>query len=361
MSDTLGRSVIQLRHGYSEPSSGQLEPYEVGYVSSPNRGYLVIGTSEGGITPVKSKIALSAIEIGDANGTPISMGGDTNPIYLKNGKFVACSGASFSGTIDMARSWAQATSVVTNLSLQGATQLQGGESAEVGIGISGILPVANGGTGSSTKAGAISQIINGQTITPNKVRIDNGSTYKHFTNEEYGLHLYNNDIIGLHGLYFQSNVAHTQNNASRGIHFSYDGNANDDPNWDSIYAVRGKLYFAPNHPKQATTSDYREVFFDGGSGGELTSTLTISRDDGDLDRDSSKNKPSLIVKDGYYQLLFDGNEIFSSREDKVDEAQLLWVNGNLAIPPVAWGTAAPSESVVGAPLSNGTIYFQVVS
>lgn len=363
MSEALPKSVIKISHGQELPPNGSLEPYELGYVSGPGGKILVIGDAEKNTIPIWSQYSYSATKIIHENGSLVSLGGDTKPIYLSNGQFVACAGNQISGNADSASAWKTATTIQVNLESSDSAQLIGGEKETVLIGTTGVLPVSRGGTGATTASG-VAGVISGQTITPIKIRLDNDENYQHYKDGNYALHMYNNDLIGVNGLYFQG-ASSSSNNASRGIHFCHSGNAsNDAATWDSLFSQGGVLYFAPNHARGSAlaTGVAKNVFYNGGPGGFLNSRLTVV---GGTDVSfSSSCDPGLVVRAGDYQLMMDGNEILCSKSAQPAKARALWLNGNIAIPPVSWGTGAPSKETIGLSddtLSTGTIYFQVVS
>lgn len=349
MSEQLTRSVITLPCGKDLPHQGDLEPNELGYVYGPGGNILVIGGPEKQAIPVWSSYAYNATKITNEEGVGMNLGGDTKPIYLKNGIFMQCAGDKISGTADSALSWASPTSIRVNLASTTAGSLIGGETSEVQLGITGTLPIACGGTGATTATGAASAIISGQDITPRSIT----TRSSHYGTSVTGaLNMNNSSIIKAHGLWFNSAAT----TVSTGIFFP----RSNDSNFDRLYAVNGLLYFHPNCPDGGTATE-RKVFFDTGDGGTINSAVRIHRQGGDVDRTAADNKPSLVVDDGWYQLMFDGNEIMCSSLNAPGTGQALWLNGELAIPPNSWGTAAPTDSTIGTDASNGMIYFQVVS
>lgn len=134
--------------------------------------------------------------------------------------------------------------------------------------VSGTLPVSKGGTGATTKAGAISILINGETIKPNVVETGANIYYPNF-----GINLHNSDVIGLNGLFFQDAV----DSAMEGINFYRSSTT-----WDRLYAYSGVLYFAPNQTATTHPGTRYTVYHTGntvalGNGGTGATTAASAR------------------------------------------------------------------------------------
>ena len=119
--------------------------------------------------------------------------------------------------------------------------------------ISGTLPISKGGTGATTAAGAITNIITGRAITPLSVTTT-GSRY--WVNEAFGINLQNSDIIGINALYFQDAV----DSAGEGINFYRSSTT-----WDRLYSDAGTLYYAPNVATNTHPGTRYTVYHSGGA------------------------------------------------------------------------------------------------
>ena len=95
--------------------------------------------------------------------------------------------------------------------------------------VSGTLPISKGGTGATTAAAAISNIINGRTIAPQVINVT-GSRY--WIDGIYGINMQNSDIIGINGLYFLDAV----DSEGEGINFYRSSTT-----WDRLYSYAGTL------------------------------------------------------------------------------------------------------------------------
>jgi hypothetical protein len=111
-------------------------------------------------------------------------------------------------------------------------------------GLTGILPITQGGTGASTKTGAITNIINGNDINPKTVTV---TANQYMDDNAFGINMQNSDIKNANGIYF-SDYANT---GTEGLCFARVGDSNSITDatavtWDRFYAYNGKLFFAPN-------------------------------------------------------------------------------------------------------------------
>lgn len=125
--------------------------------------------------------------------------------------------------------------------------------------VSGTLPISKGGTGATTAAAAITNIINGRTIAPQVINVT-GSRY--WIDGIYGINMQNSDIIGINGLYFLDAV----DSEGEGINF-YRSSAT----WDRLYSYAGTLYYAPNVATNTHPGTRYTVYHSGGA------TIPISK------------------------------------------------------------------------------------
>lgn len=125
--------------------------------------------------------------------------------------------------------------------------------------VSGTLPISKGGTGATTAAGAVTNIVNGQAINP--LYIDVGAN-RYWNSSQYGIHLRNSDMVGLNGLFFGDAV----DSSGEGINFYRSSTT-----WDRLYAYNGALYFAPNQDINTHPGTRYTVYHSGGT------TIPISK------------------------------------------------------------------------------------
>ncbi len=125
--------------------------------------------------------------------------------------------------------------------------------------VSGTLPISKGGTGATTAAAAITNIINGRTIAPLAITTTGG---RYWINDVYGMNLQNSDIIGINGLYFQDAV----DSQGEGINFYRSSTT-----WDRLYSYAGTLYYAPNVATDTHPGTRYTVYHSGGA------TIPISK------------------------------------------------------------------------------------
>lgn len=119
--------------------------------------------------------------------------------------------------------------------------------------VSGTLPISKGGTGATTAAAAITNIINGRTIAPLTINVT-GNRY--WIDGVYGMNLQNSDIIGINGLYFQDAV----DSQGEGINFYRSSTT-----WDRLYSYAGTLYYAPNIATDTHPGTRYTVYHSGGA------------------------------------------------------------------------------------------------
>lgn len=119
--------------------------------------------------------------------------------------------------------------------------------------VSGTLPISKGGTGATTAAAAITNIINGRTIAPQVINVT-GSRY--WIDGIYGINMQNSDIIGINGLYFLDAV----DSEGEGINFYRSSTT-----WDRLYSYAGTLYYAPNVATNTHPGTRYTVYHSGGA------------------------------------------------------------------------------------------------
>jgi hypothetical protein len=124
--------------------------------------------------------------------------------------------------------------------------------------VSGTLPISKGGTGATTAAAAITNIINGRTIAPLSITTTGG---RYWIDDVYGMNLQNSDIIGINGLYFQDAV----DSQGEGINFYRSSTT-----WDRLYSYSGTLYYAPNCDGDTHPGTRYTVYHSGGATIPLT-------------------------------------------------------------------------------------------
>lgn len=124
--------------------------------------------------------------------------------------------------------------------------------------VSGTLPISKGGTGATTAAAAITNIINGRTIAPLAITTTGG---RYWIDDVYGMNLQNSDIIGINGLYFQDAV----DSQGEGINFYRSSTT-----WDRLYSYAGTLYYAPNVATDTHPGTRYTVYHSGGATIPLT-------------------------------------------------------------------------------------------
>jgi hypothetical protein len=124
--------------------------------------------------------------------------------------------------------------------------------------VSGTLPISKGGTGATTAAVAITNIINGRTIAPLAITTTGG---RYWIDDVYGMNLQNSDIIGINGLYFQDAV----DSQGEGINFYRSSTT-----WDRLYSYAGTLYYAPNVATDTHPGTRYTVYHSGGATIPLT-------------------------------------------------------------------------------------------
>lgn len=119
--------------------------------------------------------------------------------------------------------------------------------------VSGTLPLSKGGTGSTTAAGAVTNIVNGRAIAPQSISTTGG---RYWIDDVYGIQLNNSDIVGINGLYFQD-AADSQ---GEGINFYRSSTT-----WDRLYSYSGTLYYSPNIGTDTHPGTRYTVYHSGGA------------------------------------------------------------------------------------------------
>lgn len=119
--------------------------------------------------------------------------------------------------------------------------------------VSGTLPVSKGGTGATTAASAVANLVNSQAINPLYIDV---ATNRYWNSSQFGLHLHNSDVVGLNGLFFNDAV----DSSGEGINFYRSSTT-----WDRLYAYNGALYFAPNQDISTHPGTRYTVYHSGGA------------------------------------------------------------------------------------------------
>lgn len=154
----------------------------------------------------------------------------------------------------------------TNLASTSKASFDGTQ--DVAQGVTGVLPIANGGTGSTVAAGACEYLIKEQNIQPGTIVIytpgnTSQETYKHWLYGKYGVDLKNSDIIGLNALYF-ADASDTRNECINFINSSTTTNGETVVTYDRFYSQKGKLYYDPNRSiDDDFSATRREVYHTG--------------------------------------------------------------------------------------------------
>ena len=145
-------NTIQIKRGSGKPSNGVLLDGELGY--DKTNGFLYIGNNNviADIKVGEATKAEKALKIVNSLGNPLTVGSTTTPIFLSNGEFRQCSGATISGTIEKAETLVNPRQISVNLGSGTFASFDG--SQDITTGVSGTLSVAKGGTGAASAAAA---------------------------------------------------------------------------------------------------------------------------------------------------------------------------------------------------------------
>lgn len=248
-------NIIQIKRGSGVPN-GELAPYELGIDISDNQLYfggLFSGDKYGDAQGIKVAQAIMAIMASGAkkiianDGTNLTIGSATTPIFLENGEFKTCGGSSISGTIEKAEMLA--TPRVIGVSLESGDYTKFNGQQDIVTGVKGILPIARGGTGANSSKDARDSL----EITPQNIGAlslktislkegDNLDTaLKNFYNNMYDytetwVHINNN------GNYRQAFISKTSEKYGFMIMDSYGLNSQEkrvlfDGTWSSWYQI----------------------------------------------------------------------------------------------------------------------------
>ena len=278
-------NVIKIKHGRTEPTSeGILSPFELGcYQPEGEDGYahLYIGNVNGIGVPIKP-IGGLAEGLANSSGQPYNVGSGTTPIYFANGIPVACSADVTIGlTAEKADSLSTARTFTANLASSTAGSFDG--SADVELGVTGILSVSKGGTGRASLTKGRVLVGNGTdqvqyktidtTVTVSSANLITSGAVHTFCSNGYlpisggaltgaltlkgnvygsnytsgALNANNSDIYGINGLWFSDKV----DSNTEGINFY-----NSATTTDTLMAIDGKLRFAPARPLNDFRSGY---------------------------------------------------------------------------------------------------------
>lgn len=216
---------------------------------------------------------------------------DTGNIYL---------GTSTSAEVKQLATTINGCTISVDLSSD-AVQTFTGLQPELALGVTGELPIKNGGTGAADAATAAENIITGQSIRPASIRLNNPTDIDGLwaVDKKYGLDMVNSDIVNLNGLFF----ADASSGPGEGLHFmrTKDETAADGDltthTYDRVYAHEGHIYFAPDCTIQDQAPTKYEVYHGGGptipvakggTGQTSLSNVTVGKSD--------KIKTKLVVK-----------------------------------------------------------------
>ena len=125
-----------------------------------------------------------------------------------------------------------------------------------------IVQIPNGGTGADNPAKAVENIVNNQNIIPRSIKLANDREAGLWIKDgKYGLDMSNSDMVNLNGLFF----ADSTDGPGEGIGFI---RTRDEANplnntYDRIYALGGKIYFAPNSRIDTDPEKLYEVYHSG--------------------------------------------------------------------------------------------------
>lgn len=124
--------------------------------------------------------------------------------------------------------------------------------------LSSAVTIAKGGTGATTAAGAATNIVGGQDITPRSIAVT-GNRY--YIDDLYGLNMQNSDMVGVNGIYFGDAV----DSQGEGLNFYRSATT-----WDRLYSNAGTLYYSPNVATDTHPGTRYTVYHSGGSTIPLT-------------------------------------------------------------------------------------------
>lgn len=124
--------------------------------------------------------------------------------------------------------------------------------------LSSAVTIAKGGTGATTAAGAATNIVGGQDITPRSISVT-GNRY--YIDDLYGLNMQNSDVVGVNGIYFGDAV----DSQGEGLNFYRSATT-----WDRLYSYAGTLYYSPNVATDTHPGTRYTVYHSGGSTIPLT-------------------------------------------------------------------------------------------
>lgn len=165
--------------------------------------------------------------------------------------------------------------------------------------ISGTLPVNKGGTGATSKSGAIDNIINGQSISPNEITCSGINVdkitceYNQFrlsnsqiNEDSWAINLNNSDIVNANGIWFgifNSNSTSgndTSDYYGEGLNFIRPDNTNGTRVWDRLYALNGTLYFRQGETATSTANGRGNTVYHSGTTiptDNISGTLPIAK------------------------------------------------------------------------------------
>ena len=172
-------NIIQIKRGLTKPGQNVLAPFELGYIlqhkddgtenEDDNAGKLVIGGLNGSPLDLKvdsadsadsADIAEKAKALVNDSGEVYTAGSATVPVYLENGVVKPCSSedVSLGMTVEAAERLSTPRAFRTNLASTSSVNFDG--TGNVTPGVTGTLPITNGGTGVNTEAALKRLILN---------------------------------------------------------------------------------------------------------------------------------------------------------------------------------------------------------
>lgn len=325
-------NVIQIKHGKSQPVNGTLKSFELGFDEKGKKLY--IGDENGvpilltpeipeipeiptiedqTIKPANIIIKENQHYIDDASGINLNNSDiiGINGLYLNQTDSGSYEGAGI--FFQSGDEWNRLYESGKELYYKTGMTKDGSEFQSVyQIYHSGqTIPITNGGTGATTKAEAIANIINGQSIEPSSIKVTGGIDLQNSnitninelsgksikvtdsitfssekTGNDFAIDMKNSNIKGINSLRFHDSCQAWD----EGIFFHRTGTF-----WDKLYALNGALYFQANfntEPKKDSDANNYEVYHSGNfpvekrtitiagnAGGEnKKGTLTFSRE-----------------------------------------------------------------------------------
>ena len=281
-------NVIQIKHGKSQPVNGTLKSFELGFDEKDKKLY--IGDENGvpilltpeipeipeiptiedqTIKPANIIIKENQHYIDDASGINLNNSDiiGINGLYLNQTDSGSYEGAGI--FFQSGDKWNRLYESGKELYYKTGMTKDGSEFQSVyQIYHSGqTIPITNGGTGATTKAEAIANIINGQSIEPSSIKVTGGIDLQNSnitninelsgksikvtdsitfssekTGNDFAIDMKNSNIKGINSLRFNDSCQAWD----EGIFFHREKTL-----WDKLYALGGSLYFWTNFNTEA--------------------------------------------------------------------------------------------------------------